>query len=136
MSVGFSVEIDPRSLASLKGKLAPDLYREAVSTALIDLTHHAEGVAKGITPVVSGHLARSEVSDVSGAARWPGPTTTLATDTVYAEWIETGTDSRGRQMQTRPGGYRMFEAAEKSAEAEAQGALDKAASEVERRWAS
>ena len=115
------IEVNARDLENLRAKLGPELYREGIGRAITDLVHLAEGEIKARTPFVTGNLRRSERSDVTGATRERDPEGRLATVAVYAWWIETGEDRRGRRMKTMPGGYRMFRqggevAAEKSGE--------------------
>lgn len=99
---GFTAEFDPGALDRVLRFLTPDRYDDALDMAATDLAHHGEAVAKGVTPQVTGHARRSTGSDVEerGVKRVKG-------SYPYLDWLDTGEDSRGRRMQTRPGGYQI-----------------------------
>lgn len=122
------IEIDKAQLAALEKALDGKGLRAALDAAATDLAHIAEGAAKGVTPVVTGHARRSTVSDARRADK------VVAGAYPYLDWLDVGTDSRGRRMQTRPGGYRIRDAARQAAVRDAPAALDKAAREVLDRW--
>lgn len=132
---GITVSFDQHDLAKIKAKLGEDLYRQAVGDALVDVVHYAEGEVKARTPVVTGNLQRSIVSDVTDAQRWPDPETSLASAQPYVWWIETGTRlSDGAELATVPGGYRMFEKGAAEAQSKAGVLLKRAAKAIEEKW--
>lgn len=123
-----TIEIDPAQIAALAKALSPAQLKAALDVAAVDLAHVAEGAAKDVTPVVTGHARRSTMSDVRGASK------TVDAHYPYFRWLDEGKDSRGRTMQTRPGGYRIRDAARSAAVAAAPAVLDKAAREILDRW--
>ena len=135
MTLGFEIKVDPQSFRELQRKLAPEAYREALSSGIVDLMHVAKGAVKDRTPVVTGNLRNSEHTDVRNADKWPNPSVRIFSDAVYAWWIETGETKSGRKMRVRAGGYRMFEEGAKATEAKAGAILDSIASEIQKRWA-
>lgn len=119
-------EIDPKEIAGLQKALDAGHGREMLDNARTDILHVAEGAAKDATPYVTGHARRSTVTAAHKVVgRYP-----------YLDWLDKGEDTRGRKMQTRPGGYRIRAAARSAAEAAAPAALDKAGREIADRFAS
>ena len=101
MSGGITVEFDTAALEKALAGLSQDALREALAVAAGDLAMIGEARAKAVTPQVTGNARRSTVSDVTGqdkAVRGRYP---------YLNWLDTGEDSRGRKMRTRPGGYQI-----------------------------
>lgn len=132
----ITVQLDPDDVRRLKEKLGPDTFQRAISDALTDVTHYAEGEVKSRTPVVTGNLQRSIISDVTNASRWPDPETRLSTDQPYGWWIETGVrESNGAKMKTKPGGYRMFEEGAAATEQKLGALVDRAIKMIEAEWA-
>lgn len=124
-------EFDKAALAALAAKLQPAAYAEALSNAATDLMLIAERAAKEATPVVTGNARRSTVSDnISETARL------VVGRYPYARWLDSGTDSRGREMKTKPGGYQIKKAAMDAAVQAAPARLDKCGREIAERWSS
>lgn len=136
MSVKITVTFDRAQLARLQSKLDPKVYRELIRDALIDAAHIAEGEIKDRTPVVSGNLRRSFQPDYRAAGRFPNAEARIESRAVYAGWVETGEDSRGRKMRTRPGGYRMVQEGALATADKLGEVLDSAARKIEERWAA
>lgn len=125
---GVSFEFDQGQLDALFAKLSPEQTAVALDNAATDLAHLAERAIKEATPQVTGNARRATVSDVDGnvhqvVGRYP-----------YVNWLDTGTDSRGRLMKTRPGGYQLRRAGMDAAKAQAPAVLDKCAREIAGRW--
>lgn len=104
-------------------------YADILDRLTTDMIHVAEGAAKEVTPVVTGHARRSMQSDVSA------PDKVLEAHYPYYHWLDKGEDTRGRKMLSRPGGYGIGQAAKQAAEAAAPQLLDKAGREIAERWA-
>lgn len=130
MSGGVLFEFDRDQLAALFASLTPEQCAQALDNAATDLVHIAERAIKEATPQVTGNARRATVSDLDEHAkqvvgRYP-----------YARWLDTGTDSRGRVMRTRPGGYQLKRAGMDAAKAQAPAVLDKCGREIAARWGS
>ena len=117
----ISIEVDASSFAKLQTKLSPELWREALESALIDATHQLEAEVKQRTPVRTGNLQRSEQSDVSHA-RDDRPFVKFSTNVVYA-W----------PVEDRVG---MFAGGAEAMEGKLPRILDNVAREVETKWAA
>lgn len=129
-ATAFTVEFDPGQLADLKKALAPDDYLKVLDVAGTDLVHLAEGFAKELTPVVSGHARRETRSDAKPRDK------VVEAHYPYFHWLDVGEDSRGRKMKVRDGGYRISEGTKQRAEADAERVLDHAGREILERWAA
>ncbi len=89
------------------------------------------------TPVVTGNLRRSVLTDVRNVDKWPDPSARIFSDAAYSWWIETGKyETRSAKMRNPSGGYRMFEEGAKATEGKADAILSAVATQIERRWAS
>lgn len=134
----IAVAVDTASMARLEEKLKGTLYQDAVKAAFIDVAQAAEGEIKARTPVVTGNLRRSIQSDVTKAGAFPSPESRVFADSSlceYAWWIETGTTRDGsRTMQSKPGGYRMFEEGKTATEQRIPQILATIVDAIERRW--
>lgn len=81
------VEVDQQAYDRLMAKLEPGYLAEPLQQALIDLTLNAEREIKDRTPVKTGNLRRSIVSELSGASGLE-PETSVWTDVEYANPVE------------------------------------------------
>ena len=130
-AAGVTFEFTKDSQARLKARLNPAQYTEVLEIAALDLAHQGTTAAVGATPSrgmgvtpATGYAASQTVEAIDNGrfdvvARYP-----------YARWLDTGTDSRGRVMKSRPGGYQIKAATMKAAKAAAVVALQRAAHEV------
>ena len=128
---GVTFEFTKDSLARVKARLNAKQFDEALRIAALDLVHQGTTAAVGATPSrgmgvtpATGYAASQTVENIEGGrfdvvARYP-----------YARWLDTGTDSRGRVMKSRPGGYQIKSATMKATKAAALVALQRAAHEV------
>lgn len=137
MSDAMNVDIsfDPGQLAALERKLGPALYEKAVANLLIDATNVAVAVAiektpgSGVGPTGiqrTGHARRSTTADQSAHevyGRYP-----------YFNWLDKGTDSRGRVMLSRPDGYQITRQTRERVGAALPKLIDKCGREVADRW--
>ena len=128
MSGGTVIEFDQGQLSKILARLSAKQLEAALDNAATDLAHKGEEVAKDTTPQVTGNARRSTVSDVTGRdklvmGRYP-----------YLNWLDTGKDSRGRMMQTRPGGYLIRRTTRAEVVRLAQKAMERAAGEIADGW--
>lgn len=132
------VTAESTSLNRTLKAMTPDEYRGFIADALTDMTHIAEREIKERTPVVTGHLRRSEISDVSHVRDDSDPYGRAAVTAVeYAPYIEEGVWPGGtKRLRTKPDGYRMFQDGGKAAEEKAPRLLEKLAKQVVDKWAA
>ena len=134
--MALSIKFDERELADLLDKLSPDLYEEAVTAGVIDTAHTAQAEIVTRTPRITGTAQRSWRTDERKAKRYPNPEAVVDSNLVYIWWLETGKDSRGRKMRTRPGGYRMRDEGQAATEQKVPQILDNVVREIEGKWSS
>ena len=136
MAIAVSFEVNAAQLRDVLSKLEPDQYRLALADVFTDSALVLEGEVKKKTPVVTGNLRRSIVSDVRSADRWPDPEVRVLSREEYANWVETGERRDGARMRSPSGGHRMFQGGAESMERKLPKLLDEAALEIEARWAA
>lgn len=130
-SPGVSFEFDPKSLARLEEILGRDRFESTLELAADTLIVEAEAAAQQATPG-----AGEGVTPATGAARSKtqkrieGKERQVVGAYPYARWLDTGKDSRGHVMRSRPGGYQIKAATLKAAKQGAAQALAKAAREI------
>lgn len=132
---GVSFEFAPASLDRIKEIIGPDRYVAALDLAADNLTGvggtaaaaATPGQGEGITPA-TGAARSKTVPRIQGRER------AVVAGYPYARWLDTGTDSRGRVMRSRPGGYQIKAATMKAVREGAAQALAKAAREIVAGW--
>ncbi len=120
----FSIDIDEAVLARIEKGLDKGAAEKALDDAATDLTYIALDATMAATPVVTGTARRQTVAEVAKARH------AVVGSYPYARWLDSGTDSRGRAMKTKPGGYQLKAAAMKAAVDAAPAVLDKAGREI------
>lgn len=129
-----TVALDITDLRALSDKLGPEAYGKAIENAVLDVAHYADARIKRHTPHVTGDARRWTSANLALATRGARSSAVVELEYPYANWLETGRDSRGRVMQKRVGGYRMVEQGHKEATEEAPGILRRAAEEIAATW--
>lgn len=122
--IGLTFELDEAKLREILGAIGGAEAEVALDGAATDLTYIALDATMGVTPVVTGTARRQTVAEVAKARH------AVVGSYPYARWLDSGTDSRGRAMKTRPGGYQLKAAAMKAAVDAAPAVLDKAGREI------
>jgi hypothetical protein len=111
--------LDPSDLAALRRKLDAAALTGDIGPALEDLALRAEGEIKDRTPVKTGHLRRSIVSDLS-ESKAKNPSTRVWTDVEYANPVEAWAA--------------MFSEGAAAVLASADSAVDAMVATIEQRW--
>ena len=122
--IGLTFELDEAKLREILGAIGGDEAEVALDGAATDLAYIALDATMAATPVVTGTARRQTVAEVAKARH------AVVGSYPYARWLDSGTDSRGRAMKTKPGGYQLKAAAMKAAVDAAPAVLDKAGREI------
>ena len=123
---GVTFEFDKASLDRLRDKLSQEQMAEALSLAargvvaagLRAAQETTPNAGQGVTPATGYAESRTLAEVDPGAGRY-----VVAARYPYARWLDTGKDSRGRVMKSRPGGYQIKRQTMARAKVEAKKAI-------------